>query len=91
VGSPNRSNSNRLKELAIKLGTPAYLIDAAEDILPAWLDGKATIGVTAGASAPEALVRQVVAHLRDCGAEQVEEGVGPDERVVFPLPRELQQ
>lgn len=91
VGSPNSSNSNRLKELAIKLGTPAYLIDAAEDILPAWLDGKTTIGVTAGASAPEALVRQVVAHLRDCGAEQVEESVGPDERVVFPLPRELQQ
>jgi len=91
VGSPNSSNSNRLKELAIKLGTPAYLIDAAEDILPAWLDGKATIGVTAGASAPETLVRQVVAHLRDCGAEQVEESAGPDERVVFPLPRELQQ
>lgn len=91
VGSPNSSNSNRLKELAIKLGTPAYLIDAAEDILPAWLDGKTTIGVTAGASAPETLVRQVVAHLRDCGAEQVEESAGPDERVVFPLPRELQQ
>ncbi|MDP1708614.1 MAG: 4-hydroxy-3-methylbut-2-enyl diphosphate reductase [Gammaproteobacteria bacterium] len=91
VGSPNSSNSNRLKELAIKLGTPAYLIDAATDILPGWLDGKATVGVTAGASAPETLVQQVITHLRGFGAELVEESAGPDERVVFPLPRELQQ
>ncbi len=91
VGSPNSSNSNRLKELAVKLGTPAYLIDSATGILPGWLDGKATVGVTAGASAPETLVQQVITHLRGCGAELVEEGAGPDERVVFPLPRELQQ
>ena len=91
VGSPNSSNSNRLKELAIKLGTPAYLIDGAADIRPEWLAGKMTIGVTAGASAPEALVQQVVAHLRSSGAALVEEGAGPAELVVFPLPRELQQ
>ena len=91
VGSPNSSNSNRLKELSIKLGTPAYLIDSAADIQPEWLTGKTAIGVSAGASAPEALVQQVIAHLRSSGAETVEEGAGPRENVIFPLPKELQQ
>ncbi|MDO9371218.1 MAG: 4-hydroxy-3-methylbut-2-enyl diphosphate reductase [Gammaproteobacteria bacterium] len=89
VGSPNSSNSNRLKELSIKLGTPAYLIDSAADIQPEWLAGKTAIGVSAGASAPEALVQQVIAHLRTSGVETVAEGAGPRENVIFPLPREL--
>ncbi len=89
VGSPNSSNSNRLKELSDKLGTPAYLIDSAADIQHAWLSGKNTIGVTAGASAPEVLVQQVIARLKEWGAHGAEENSGPQERVVFPLPREL--
>ena len=68
VGSPNSSNSNRLRELAEKQGVPAHLIDGADDIDPSWLDGKTRIGVTAGASAPESLVQGVVARLRDSGA-----------------------
>ncbi len=89
VGSPNSSNSNRLKELSDKLGTPAYLIDSAADIQRAWLEGKNTIGVTAGASAPEVLVQEVIARLKEWGAHGAEENSGPQERVVFPLPREL--
>ncbi len=89
VGSPNSSNSNRLKELSDKLGTPAYLIDSAADIQRAWLEGKNTIGVTAGASAPEVLVQEVIARLKEWGAHGAEENSGPQERVVFPLPKEL--
>ncbi len=89
VGSPNSSNSNRLKELSDKLGTPAYLIDSAADIQRAWLEGKNTIGVTAGASAPEVLVQEVIARLKEWGAHGAEEKSGPQEHVVFPLPREL--
>jgi 4-hydroxy-3-methylbut-2-enyl diphosphate reductase len=89
VGSPNSSNSNRLRELAEKQGVPAYLIDGAEDIRPEWLQGRARIGVTAGASAPESLVRDVIAHLRDLGASTVRELDGEPENVTFALPKEL--
>ena len=89
VGSRSSSNSNRLRELAEKQGTPAYLIDGPEDIDPAWLAGKTAIGVTAGASAPEVLARQVIARLRDLGATAVSESTGRAENVIFALPREL--
>ncbi len=89
VGSRSSSNSNRLRELAEKQGTPAYLIDGPEDIDPAWLAGKTAIGVTAGASAPEVLARQVIARLRDLGATAVSESAGRAENVIFALPREL--
>ncbi|HXH03941.1 MAG TPA: 4-hydroxy-3-methylbut-2-enyl diphosphate reductase [Candidatus Competibacteraceae bacterium] len=89
VGSRNSSNSNRLRELAGKEGTPGYLIDGPEDIDPAWLTGKTRIGLTAGASAPEILVKQVIERLRELGAGQVEEMRGREENVVFALPREL--
>ncbi len=91
VGSPNSSNSNRLKELSDKLGTPAYLIDSAADIQRAWLEGKNTIGVTAGASAPEVLVQEVITRLKEWGAHGAEEKNGPQENVVFPLPKELKE
>ena len=89
VGSRSSSNSNRLRELAEKEGTPAWLIDGPADIDPAWLTGKAAIGVTAGASAPEVLVQQVIARLRELGATAVVESAGREENVVFALPREL--
>ena len=89
VGSPNSSNSNRLRELAEKQGVPAHLIDGADDIDPSWLDGKTRIGVTAGASAPESLVQGVVARLRDSGAFAVSELSGDVENVTFALPKEL--
>ena len=89
VGSPNSSNSNRLRELAEKQGVPAHLIDGADDIDPSWLDGKTRIGVTAGASAPESLVQGVVARLRESGALDVRELSGDVENVTFALPKEL--
>ena len=89
VGSRSSSNSNRLRELAEKEGTPSYLIDRPADIDPAWLAGKTAIGVTAGASAPEVLVRQVIDRLRELGAATVAESAGREENVVFALPREL--
>ena len=89
VGSPNSSNSNRLRELAEKQGRTAYLIDGPEDIRREWLDGQPRVGVTAGASAPEVLVEQVVARLREWGADTVEEQSGIREDVVFALPTEL--
>lgn len=89
VGSPNSSNSNRLKEIAEKQGRPAYLIDGPEDIRPEWLEGVGVVGVSAGASAPEVLVENVIAHLRDWGAESVEEDSGEPETVVFALPKNL--
>jgi 4-hydroxy-3-methylbut-2-en-1-yl diphosphate reductase len=90
VGSPNSSNSNRLREIAEKLGTPAYLIDGADDIRKAWLQGKSRIGVTAGASAPEVLVESVLAQLKAWGATRTLENSGKREEVVFSLPKELQ-
>ena len=89
VGSPNSSNSNRLKEIALKLGKPAYLIDGPDDILADWLSGAQTIGLTAGASAPEVLVGQVVQRLRAWGADAVEENRGKPEQVTFGLPKNL--
>jgi 4-hydroxy-3-methylbut-2-enyl diphosphate reductase len=89
VGSPNSSNSNRLRELAEKQGVPAHLIDGAADIRREWLDGKQHIGVTAGASAPESLVRDVLARLREWGATRVKELDGEPENVTFALPKEL--
>jgi 4-hydroxy-3-methylbut-2-enyl diphosphate reductase len=89
VGSPNSSNSNRLRELAERMGAEAYLLDGAEDISPDWLKGKSHIGVTAGASAPEILVQEVVDGLCALGAEAPIEIVGRPENVTFSLPREL--
>jgi len=89
VGSPNSSNSNRLREIADKQGVPAYLIDEARQIQKDWLEGKQTVGVTAGASAPETLVNGVVEQLRAWGAELVEESQGKAENVTFSLPRAL--
>ena len=89
VGSPNSSNSNRLRELAQKQGVPAYLIDGAGDIDPHWLVGRSRVGVTAGASAPESLVRDVIAALRSAGAHGVRELDGEPENVTFALPKEL--
>ncbi|WP_028110395.1 4-hydroxy-3-methylbut-2-enyl diphosphate reductase [Ferrimonas futtsuensis] len=89
VGSKNSSNSNRLRELAEKSGARAHLVDGAEDIDAAWLEGAANIGVTAGASAPEVLVKGVVAELQNLGADNVEEAQGREENVVFQVPIEL--
>ena len=89
VGSPNSSNSNRLRELAEQQGVPGYLLDSPDQIQAAWLEGKQTIGVTAGASAPEVLVQQVIARLQDSGATSVDEQLGRLENVTFALPREL--
>jgi len=91
VGSPNSSNSNRLRELAENQGIPAYLIDEARLIQRAWLKGMQTVGVTAGASAPEAIVTGVVEQLRDWGAEMVAEAAGRKEPVTFSLPAELKR
>mgnify|MGYP003499030152 FL=1 len=89
LGSPNSSNSNRLRELAQKQGVPAHLIDGAQDIRAEWLAGRQRIGVTAGASAPESLVQGVVTRLREAGATSVRELDGEPEDMVFALPKEL--
>jgi 4-hydroxy-3-methylbut-2-enyl diphosphate reductase len=89
VGSPNSSNSNRLREVAQKMGTPAYMIDGASQIDPLWIAGKLRIGVTAGASAPELLVDAVIARLKELGARSVRVLEGVEEHVTFPLPRGL--
>lgn len=89
VGSPNSSNSNRLREVAERRGAAAYLIDDPTMIDPAWLTGSRRVGVTAGASAPEILVKQVIARLKELGAVSVRTLAGTPENVSFPLPREL--
>jgi 4-hydroxy-3-methylbut-2-enyl diphosphate reductase len=89
VGSPNSSNSNRLREVAQKMGTPAYMIDSATQIDPLWIAGKLRIGVTAGASAPEILVDAVIARLKELGARSVRVLEGVEEHVTFPLPKGL--
>ena len=89
VGSPNSSNSNRLREVAANQGVAAYMVDGACDLDPEWVAGKACIGVTAGASAPEVLVQQVVARLHELGADQTTQLEGIEEKVIFPLPRDL--
>ena len=89
VGSPNSSNSNRLRELGERMGAKAYLIDNAEEIQKEWLEGIESIGITAGASAPEVLVQSVVDRLKEWGGEVPEELQGQEENVVFSLPKEL--
>lgn len=91
VGSINSSNSNRLKEVAERHGTPAYLIDNAAEINQDWISGQNRVGVTAGASAPDVLVDQVVQQLKRWGGERVEEIYGSEENVIFPVPKVLQQ
>ena len=89
VGSPNSSNSNRLKELAERCGVPAFLIDNAGDIEISWLENKKSVGVTAGASAPESLVKDVVVFLQQQGGEFFQEMKGVEENMTFALPKEL--
>ncbi|MDA7415277.1 4-hydroxy-3-methylbut-2-enyl diphosphate reductase [Xenophilus arseniciresistens] len=89
VGSPTSSNSNRLRELAQRLGTPAYMIDSAEELQVEWFDGKARVGLTAGASAPELLVRQVIERIKALGVVAVRTMPGVEETLKFPLPKGL--
>jgi 4-hydroxy-3-methylbut-2-enyl diphosphate reductase len=89
VGSPNSSNSNRLREVAANRGVPAYMVDRAAELDPAWLEGRRRVGVTAGASAPDVLVQEVLERLRALGSASVRELEGAPEGVVFPLPRGL--
>lgn len=89
VGSPNSSNSNRLREVAEQLGVPAYMVDNAGELQPSWVAGKNRVGITAGASAPEVLVQEVIERLRGLGATTVNTLDGIAERVTFPLPKGL--
>ena len=89
VGSPTSSNSNRLRELAERMGTPAYMVDSAADLEPAWLEGRSRVGLTAGASAPDVLVQAVIARLRELGAVSVRSLHGVQETMKFPLPKGL--
>jgi 4-hydroxy-3-methylbut-2-enyl diphosphate reductase len=89
VGSPNSSNSNRLREVAEQQGVAAYMVDNAGELQAAWVAGKQCVGVTAGASAPEVLVQAVVERLRTLGADRVDTLDGIAERVTFPLPKGL--
>jgi 4-hydroxy-3-methylbut-2-en-1-yl diphosphate reductase len=89
VGSPNSSNSNRLREVAQHMGAQAYMVDRAADLRPEWIAGKRRVGVTAGASAPQVLVDELIARLKALGAASVQALPGITERVVFTLPREL--
>ena len=89
IGSETSSNSNRLREVARRFGVPAYLVDTADDLQPEWLAGKKRIGVTAGASAPEVLIEQLIARLRDLGARAVRTLDGVQENVTFPMPKGL--
>ncbi|MGZ5014077.1 MAG: 4-hydroxy-3-methylbut-2-enyl diphosphate reductase, partial [Methylobacter sp.] len=91
VGSPNSSNSNRLREIAEQLGKRAYLIDTAKDMQQNWFEGIAVVGVTAGASAPEVLVQEVIDQLKQWGGQSAVEIQGIEEKVVFSLPRELKK
>ena len=89
VGSPNSSNSNRLREVAANQGVAAYMVNSARDLKTGWVAGKGCVGVTAGASAPEVLVQEVVARLQELGADHATQLEGIEEKVVFPLPRDL--
>lgn len=90
VGSKNSSNSNRLRELSEKLGTPGFLTDCPEDVQPVWFEGKTKVGVTAGASAPEDLVNQIITRIQALIGGDVEELSGREENMFFEVPRELQ-
>jgi 4-hydroxy-3-methylbut-2-enyl diphosphate reductase len=89
VGSPNSSNSNRLREVAKNLGRDAYLVDNASELRPEWIAGARRVGVTAGASAPENLVQEVISRLQSLGAQRVRELDGISETITFPLPKGL--
>ena len=89
VGSPNSSNSNRLRELAERMGKHAYLVDNADELQQAWFEASSKIGVTAGASAPEILIKQVIQRLQDWGATIPQELAGREENITFSLPKEL--
>ncbi|MEO5766056.1 MAG: 4-hydroxy-3-methylbut-2-enyl diphosphate reductase, partial [Casimicrobiaceae bacterium] len=89
VGSPNSSNTNRLREVAENRGVPTYRVDRADELEAAWFEGRKRVGVTAGASAPEVLVRAVVERLEGFGAHTIKEVTGVVEKVVFPLPKGL--
>ena len=89
VGSPTSSNSNRLREVAQRLGTDAYMVDAPDDLQAEWFTGKLSVGLTAGASAPDILVQQVIERLRALGAVSVRKLAGVEETTHFPLPMGL--
>jgi 4-hydroxy-3-methylbut-2-enyl diphosphate reductase len=89
VGSPTSSNSNRLAELARKLGVPSYMVDSPQELQAEWLQGRARVGLTAGASAPEVLVQEVVDRIKTLGAVSVRKMDGIQETVKFPLPKGL--
>jgi 4-hydroxy-3-methylbut-2-enyl diphosphate reductase len=89
VGSPTSSNSNRLREVARKLGTDSHMVDSADELQAEWFEGRRRVGLTAGASAPELLVQQVVARLKALGAVSVRKLAGIEETVKFPLPKGL--
>jgi 4-hydroxy-3-methylbut-2-enyl diphosphate reductase len=89
VGSPTSSNSNRLRELAQRLGTESYMVDSADELKPEWFEGKSRVGITAGASAPEVLVREVIDRVRAFGAVSVRKMDGIEETIKFPLPKGL--
>ena len=89
VGSPTSSNSNRLREVARKLGTESYMVDSAEELQAHWFEGRQRVGLTAGASAPEVLVRQVMDRIKEFGAVSVRKLAGIEETVKFPLPKGL--
>ncbi|BEP36969.1 4-hydroxy-3-methylbut-2-enyl diphosphate reductase [Variovorax sp. V59] len=89
VGSPTSSNSNRLRELAQRLGTESYMVDSADELKPEWFEGKGRVGLTAGASAPEVLVREVIERVRALGAVSVRKMDGIEETIKFPLPKGL--
>lgn len=91
VGSENSSNSNRLREVAQRFGVPAYLVDSADQLDPGWLHGRRRVGVTAGASAPEVLISELIERLKQLGAGSVRPLEGVQEKVVFPLPKGLNQ
>jgi 4-hydroxy-3-methylbut-2-enyl diphosphate reductase len=91
VGSKNSSNSNRLRELADRASVPGYLVDGADDLKREWFEGREAVGVTAGASAPELLVKQVIERLRDWGGKMTLEQRGTEENIVFALPRALRR
>ncbi len=91
VGATNSSNSNRLREIGTELGVPSYLIDDADNLDPSWLDGVGIVGVTAGASAPEELVQELIARLGDFGNVQLKKLPGVEENIIFKLPNELKE
>jgi 4-hydroxy-3-methylbut-2-enyl diphosphate reductase len=89
VGSPTSSNSNRLREVASRLGDESYMVDNADELRPEWFEGKTRVGLTAGASAPEILVQQVMERIKALGAVSVRKMNGVEETVKFPLPKGL--